>query len=514
MIQKLYSWYGKRTVVSVLGLIVALIAVGLFMYLTGTKSVIEEATIQRPEVQVKAVGEVTGTASLSVVGSVEAVSEARLRTEAGGRITAVNAEIGANVRAGTVLASIENSREAAAVLQAQGSYEAALAGAEQSDSGVRGAEARLKAAEDGALSTVRAAYTNGNRVLLSSIDQFFSNPDSQIPGVRIDTNDTSFLNTERVALRTEMMVWQKNVANAQPSELPARFSEAEAITERLIVLIDIFTEETTNAANSETLLGAPVSSYTAGLLSERNSLNATLASVQAARAELTSAQEGLAQAQIGGTGSGVSLANAQVKIALGTLRAAQANYEKTLVRTPISGVVNALYVKVGDYVNPSQEAAIVANNNNGLEINTALSEGDAAMIAVGDEVQIEGGFKGVVAARAAAVDPTTGKVAVKVSVDDGSSLTNGTTVTLSFTKKTKSDTEQTIIIPLAAIKLTGSGPVAFSVSSDNTLVTVPVELGPVEGDSVTVVSGLTLDTQIVVDVRGLKEGEEVSVAAN
>lgn len=511
MIQKLYSWYGKRTVQVVIAVIVVLLLVGA--YVAFFKSGAEETVVveDKASVEVKAVSELSSSASINALGVVAAVSEARLRTEAGGRITAVNVQIGDRVRAGTILASVENSREGAAVLQAQGSYEAALAGAQQSDSGLRDAETRLKAAEDSALSTVRSAYTTVNKALISTVDQFFSNPEGQVPGVRID-GESNFLNTERVAFQSIMPPWQRNVAEARPDALSARFSEAEQNTTRMIAIIDSLTKSTTEAGSGETLLGAPVSSYTAQLLAERSALNATLSAIQASRAELATAKEGVERAQVGGTNSDVSLANAQVKIALGSLRAAQANYEKTIVRTPISGVVNALYVKTGDYVSPSQEAAIVANNN-GLEITTSVSEEDSAFIEVGDTVTIEGTATGTVLALADAVDPTTGKVALKVSVEENSTLTNGTTVNLSFKKETENETNE-IIIPLTALKMTGAGPVAFKVSNEGKLETITLTLGPVVGDSVTVTEGLALDTRIVSDARGLKEGQEVTVVTN
>ena len=198
MIQKLYSWYGKRTVQAVAGVIAALALVGIYLVISSGSKEAELVVNETPTVEVKAVANMSSAATVSAVGVVQAVSEARLRAEAGGRVTSVNVEIGDAVRAGTVLASLENNSESAAVLQAQGAYEAALAGAQQSDSGVRDSETRLKAAEDASLSSVRAAYTTINRTLVSTVDQFFSNPDGQVPGLRID-GQTSFLNSERVA---------------------------------------------------------------------------------------------------------------------------------------------------------------------------------------------------------------------------------------------------------------------------------------------------------------------------
>jgi hypothetical protein len=59
--------------------------------------------------------------------------------------------------------------------------------------------------------------------------------------------------------------------------------------------------------------------------------------------------------------------------------------------------------------------------------------------------------------------------------------------------------------------MTGSGPVAFSVTQDQKLKALPLELGVISGDSVLVLKGLSLESAIVTDARGLKEGQEVTV---
>jgi hypothetical protein len=61
--------------------------------------------------------------------------------------------------------------------------------------------------------------------------------------------------------------------------------------------------------------------------------------------------------------------------------------------------------------------------------------------------------------------------------------------------------------------MTGSGPIAFEVV-EGKLKAITLTLGEISGDSVVVTQGLTLDTQIVVDARGLKEDAEVEVTTN
>lgn len=497
----------KRTGVRVIyGVLLAVVAFFLF---TGDEVAPETEVVTLPSVEVRSVSDLASGRVFTAVGSVEAVSEAKLQTESGGRVTSVLADIGDTVSAGTILATLENNSERASLLQAQGSYEAAVAGAEQSDSGVRGSEIALTSAKEAARAEARSSYSAVNDILITTIDQFYSEPQSPaLPGVRVSGN-TSFLSAERIAFQTIMPQWQTAVAANDESNLNALLLQSEANVVRMITLLDNFIQISSDARTADTLLGQPLTSYSASLLARRSQLNQVYSGLQSTRSNLTSAEEGFLRASIGGTSGELSLANAQVKIALGSLRAAQANYEKTLVRTPISGVVNAMYLKAGDYVSPSAPAAIVANNN-GLEIKTAVNQEDSLKLAIGDTVSIDRTATGTITALAEAIDPSTGKVAVNISVAADTTLQNGTTALITFTAKTEVVTTE-ISLPLSAIKMTGSGPVVFSVDGEpSQLTSIPVTLGPVSGSNVLVTEGITLDSKIVVDARGLKAGQEVT----
>ena len=174
-------------------------------------------------------------------------------------------------------------------------------------------------------------------------------------------------------------------------------------------------------------------------------------------------------------------------------------------------MVNALYLNAGDFVAPGQPAGIIANNN-GLQIKTFINEADSVGLNVGDIVTIEGGASGVITAKAAALDPTNGKVAVVVGVNPDSGLTNGATVKVTFAQLSVKTEVDKILVPLSALKITSSGTFVFTLGENNTLVAIAIEQGQLFGENVEIVSGLTKETRIVTDARGLKEGQIVTVA--
>jgi multidrug efflux pump subunit AcrA (membrane-fusion protein) len=459
-----------------------------------------------PTVQVATVADVTGGAGPSFIGTVRAVNEAAITTETAGRVTRVNVAAGDTVAAGAILVTLENASEQAAVLQARGAYEAAEAAAAQSEVGVGSASVRLTAAENAALSAYRNAYTTVNGVVLSTIDQFYGDPQSFVPGVRIEAPQVSFLNQQRVALQTILPNWQANTNTLTATGgVLGSLKEAEADTNTVIAIVDALLSGVEAAAASDTLDGQPVSSYSTSLTSARSTLNNTLTSLQSAATSLESAREDLRQAEIAGSeNQETSAARAQVTQALGALRAAEANLAKTILRSPITGTVNSLSVNTGDFVSSFTQVAEIASND-ALEIAIFVGEDDARALSVGDAARIDDQFDGTVTSVAPALDPATLKTEVKIAtVSD--QLLNGDTVRVRLEAPVV--TNGPLMVPLTAVKFTATAGTMFAVT-DATLESFPVSIGAVRGDMVTVTSGLTATTTFVIDARGRIAGQAV-----
>ncbi len=463
------------------------------------------------EVEVLSVAELGAEASFDTIGKVEAVSEANLQTEAGGRVTNVNVKIGDAVSAGMVLATIESNNERASLVQAQGAYEAALAASAQSGVGVGEAKTRLETAKNAVVSEYRSAYNTVNGVIYNNVDTFFSNPDSSIPGLRLEGKGfTDKLNSERVSYQQILVEWQARTNSVNTnSDLKTEVAYAKTQVERTISLLDTFItifNQQSNVRYSD----ADLQTLSANFTNLRSSLIGTRSALDGALAGLSAAEDGATRAELAASGGKNSASDAQVKIALGSLQAAQANYQKTIVRSPIQGMVNAFYLKAGDYVSPNQAAGIVANNN-GLQIKTYVSEIDSVNLNVGDEVMIENNASGVITAKAAALDPVNGKVAVVVGVNPDSGLTNGATVKITFAQISEKVESDKILIPLSALKITPTDTFVFTISEDNKLVAVPVTQGQLYGENIEITDGIAKDARIITDARGLKEGQTVTI---
>lgn len=466
-----------------------------------------------PVVNVAPVNSFSATRSFTTIGQVESLSSANLQTEVAGMVTSVSVGLGTKVLAGAVLATIENSIQKAQLLQAQGAYDAARAGANQGTIALEQADNGIAGALTGATAANRSAFTTVNSILLDSLDIIYSNPTTGNLTVRLNSN-VQYLTAERLYFRQVIPDWQSEVKNnLTESDVITRLEMATKYTSRLLAVVETLLNMSSNNNNNDIFAGIPLTSYKPILIANQVALNGVLTSLNTAKVGVVSAKTAHSAAAISGSNGADSLTSAQVKIALGTLRAAEAGYQKTIIRSPISGVVNALYLSTGNYVTPGMPAAIVANNV-GLQVKAYLNYIDSDVVQIGDVVEIDRTATGTVTAKAGAVDPTTGKVALTIAVDGHRGIKNGSTVSLIFSSTPRSSAEAPLIIPIAALKISATGPEVFTVTSDNTLEAHAITLGPIKDSLVEVVAGVTDDMMIVTDARTLSNGQKVTVTTN
>ncbi len=469
----------------------------------------EPLTTPVPVVRVGTVSDLSATDSREFVGTVRAVSEAAIKSEGAGRITSVSVKAGDTVAAGSLIASIENSAERAAVLQAQGAYEAALAAQASSRVSVEDAQNDLMAAKQNAVTVYKQAYNTAYTAVIFDIDRFFSNPRSQIPGVRIDVGNAPRINDKRIALEANLTSWENSIETVSSESVETELSRAITHTRAVIELLDIFISNTSSAVKNETLDGVAVSSFAPGLIATRASLQNTVQSLEATGRSITTAEDVLRKAQIGATNPDLNAADAQVKQALGSLRAAQSRLFKTIMRTPISGTVNILHVNTGDFVSAFAPIAEIANNGS-LEVSIFAGENDLASFEIGQTVKIEGRIDGTVVNISPAIDPNTLKTEIKIATDD-TTLTNGSSVAISLTDDTiVKEQVARLLVPINAIKFVGNDSFIFTVE-DNRVRALPITYKTIQGTQVEIESGIDVSTRFIFDARGLYEGQEVTI---
>lgn len=424
---KLVLTYGRTKVVTLL-IVLAIVLVALTSSFMGenetTEEVVRETATART-VSLYTISETNGTAVRTADGNAFIV-----RAESGGRVERI-AKVGDTVARGAVVAQVENSAQRAAVLQAQGAYEAALAAANQSTVGQDSAERAYEEALTQAVNAYKSAFSTADDVLRNTVDQVFSQPDSMTPGLKIDSRgDATKINNARVDLERRFDLWRAGVGSVSSNDALTLLETAEANVSALSTLVVTLTAYVNDDDRTES------TSLRTDFATARGTLTGVLTSLSGARSALIGAESAKEQAEIAGGDSDTSLAQAQVKQALGVLESARAALNKTAIKTPVAGTVTAVSISVGDIINVGSDVVFVAS------------------------------------------DAT-------------------------------AETGNTITVPLTAVKFTPTKAFVFTVE-DGTLVAHEVKTGLVTTNSITI-SGAEGVTDIVLDVRGLKEGDTVTL---
>lgn len=485
-------------------LIAAVAAVGIFILNNAAPA--PEPVVQERGVVVRSLSSLNNASILSLVGTVKAVDEATIQTEKSGQVTSVRVSLGQYVPAGAIIATLENDSEYASLLQAQGSYEAALANAAQSGFGVEERVEARKRAYAEAKVDIRSAFVNVQDVMQNTVETFFT-------GTNQATFDLTGSSWEKRLTNYALEDWKKlTLADISDGDTVSALDKAAAVTQRASNLVDVIFDkviEEERGATTDYL--AELAAYKSNLSAARATLTSALWTLRDAKLSVESAEMALKRQEASSLGGSVSAEEARVKQALGALRSAEAAYSKTILRSPVAGEVQALAVKTGDYVGLGFVAARVANQN-ALEITAYVNAGERERIRLGDDVELEGGGMGKITAIAPAIDPATGKIEIRIG-SESETLTNGDTVRLSIlgSGEVAVRASAPIVIPVAALKVETDRTVVFTVSSENTLVAHKVTTGSLLGANIVIKDGIASDAKIVIDARGLNEGDKVII---
>lgn len=459
------------------------------------------------------------TSPLSLLGTVTSRNEATIRAESGGRIIAVYKKLGSYVQAGAILAELENSTERAQILQAEGAYEGAIAGKDIAAINKGSSQVSLEEAKNSARNAITSTYTILDDAIRTKTDIAWRNPQTREAKLAVTIPDDKLvIQLESSRVNIEAILKERYAVNNLLNNNSDLLKELDSVSSEINIVIN-YLDSLSLAWNRALADGnasqAAIDGYKASTAGARTSVNAALSIVTGARNVLNSALSATKIAEKTSSVSGVdsgSSADAQVKSAIGNLRAAEARLEKTIIRSPINGTINSLSMNTGDFVSPYTEVAVVSNNGS-LEVTAYVTADDANEISVGSSALIQGGATGKVTRIAPALDPKTNKIEIIIGITSGTDkLINGASVNIKVSRSfTTNKSEAVLKIPLSAVKITPSGSIVFTVSTSSTLIAHNVIMGALFGDLVSIQEGISENMIIVTDARGLQEGITVTV---
>jgi HlyD family secretion protein len=406
-------------------IILVIIAGGYFLNKNNAKSPYEFTVVQKGNL----------SQEVSVTGRVKPAQAVDLAFERSGKVARVNVKIGDKVSSGQVLAVLENGDLIAQISQARANVatqqanlealqrgtrpeeiqiaETTVANAQKSLTDVQNTLANVKSKADSDLNSLYAgvgdtlndAYVKADDAVNKQTDDLFTNDSSANPKLTFSTSSQKSSDSE----------WKRQIAGAEiaqfKQEIAALSSDKTALDLALIKadshlkIIQDFLNTLSEAINeSSGLTSTTVADYkysvNAGrtnvstastnvntkkqaIVTQRatNQSNITTAesAVNTAKNTLAAAQDQLALKRAGSTAEQINAQLAQVQSAQANLESAQAQLSKTIITSPMNGLVTKQDTKRGEIV--AQNALIISVMSAAqFEIEANIPEADIAKV--------------------------------------------------------------------------------------------------------------------------------------
>ncbi len=525
--------------------IVVVLVAGYFLFLKkGTITTYAIATASRGTI----VSYVSGT------GQVSGKNQVNITPLASGKVTAVEVKQGDYVKAGQVIAVLDESAASssvgqakAALASAEANYEKLIAGptslqVQASQLSVDSAENSLNHEYVSLYNDLNSVYTTVWSSVHNTTDGLFNNPNTSLPTLIYSTNDMqSQINAQndRAAVNSDLAAWQSELQALGPAATSSAFdAEAQASLNHLSAIKTFFLDLENSLVNaiaspsfSATTIASDRSSVASAVTSVEGNISTVISdmqSIQSGKNSLASAENSLAQLVAPPTDADIKAAQASVLNAEASVQNAQTNYNNNIITAPFSGEVAILNIQVGDLITGSTVAGTTGSTEIGTIVanqkiaEVTLNEADVANIKIGDLATVT--FDALpdltVVGKVAEIDNvgtvTQGVVNynVKISLEtQDPSIRAGMSVTANIVTGVH---QNVLVVPNAAVKSQGS--VSYVETLDKSTIT-PAAAGsslvvsPAAPKETVVQTGATDDSNTEV-TNGLSEGDIVVTQTN
>ncbi len=342
---------------------------------------------------------------VSVTGRVTPSEDVSLAFQVGGRVSQTYVNVGDSVRAGDTLVSLQKADITANLEQANARVAAEQARLNQLREGTRPEEidvqkvrvANAKLAYENIkkniIITNADAFTKTDDVIRNSVDKFFVNPNSLNPQIIFSMNDIqtqTYLESNRIDLGRMFVAWKSENASLQNSFDPA----VVALAKDHLVQTRTFLEKTVaalaTAIPTTTITQTMIDGYKTNISASRTIINGALSSFEAQNDALSSAQSNvdlevsnLALKQAPTLPETISAQVAMVNQMQANVLSITADLQKTVLKSPIDGVITKQDTKAGEIVSPGTPIISIISKDK-LLIEAFIPEADIAKISIGD----------------------------------------------------------------------------------------------------------------------------------
>lgn len=467
-----------------------------------------------------------------VSGSVKSSDFVDLAFEKNGSIQYINKEIGQTVEKGEILAYIENGTEKANLDDAKAKLQSEEARYTELKKGSRPEIIKIKEIElnqekqtlsnyySDLSQTINDAYNKADDAVNKQTDPIFSNDQGSNPQINFTINDQQTKNdVENLRVKAGSSLKSIGGINDQIlllNNISSHADEADLALSKVkneLLFIQTFLIKTSNALNvSNGLSDTNLSTYKGSISTARENINTSIQSISTLIDEISSQkiliqkkEKELDLEKIGATTEVLAQALASIDRAKATIKSAESALSKTIMRSPINGIITKQDGKVGEIIQSGLKIISVMGQNN-FEIETNISEADLSKIKLGDKAEITldaFGNEKIFNAEITEIDPaekivdgvSTYKTTLKF-LNPINEIRSGMTANVKITTAKKEDV---LIVPQKTVYTKESGKFVTVIKKDNSTEQREISVG---------LKGSNGNFEVL---NGLEEGEKISL---
>jgi len=344
---------------------------------------------------------------VSVTGKVKPISSVDLAFEQAGRISNIDVGVGDVVFAGQHLASLSGGDILALLRQAEAtvmSQEAKLAelkaGTRVEELAVQevkvaNAKVALNDARNNVIDKIKDAYSKSDDAVRNRIDQFMSNPRGDNPQLEFNIGSKVKIESDRVLVEDVLEKWQSDISLLSSlSDLSLYISDASRNLSIVHDYVSLVSLAVNSLKASASITQTTIDGWRSDLSTARTNVNTAVINLSTAEEKLNTAgaslslsEQELALQKAGSTKEQIQAGEASVVEAKANVSRYQAELAKTLIRSPINGIVVKMNADVGEIVSSNDIIISVISAGN-FEIEAFVPEADIAKIEIGDYAKI------------------------------------------------------------------------------------------------------------------------------
>jgi len=463
---------------------------------------------------------------VSVSGRIKPAEKIDLAFEKSGRVASINAEIGDKASAGQILIRLENADAAAQLAQAEADLKIQKANLSELRRGARLEEIQLQeiktaaartGLEDAAknlLDKLQDAYTKSDDAVRNKIDQFFENPATPLPRIlfyiknyqlRTDTESS------RVAVQDILNSWQQSLKRLSAgSDLYSCLNTSKNNLDQLKSFADKAALAVNSALPDTIFSQTVIDSWKASVAAARININTAISNLLTAEEKLEAAQSNLKLAEqeltlkkTGAASEQIAAQEARVEQAEANIKNFQAQLAKTILRSPINGIIASQDAKIGQIV-PANSPVVSVMSSFQFEIEADIYEEDITKIKIGApaDIKIVAFPKKTFNGKVIFIDETEkiidGAVyyKIKIAFDDEPPEGVKPTMTADIVIRTESR-QNVLIVPREAIQKKQEK-TFVEVLSNGSLEERGVEIGLKGADTIEIISGLAEGERVAI----------------